>query len=343
MYLAPLNVDWFFKKVFSDKRIARSFLQDLLKVKITEITLLATDYKISNDAVLIRFDFRCKIKGQYVIIEMQQRYKPDVNKRFYLYHCVSTAVQLETLEPVIVTKQNGETYTEKNYSGIEPVTTVIWMADDTLGFKEDTVTFTTLPEAAKAFITDKELWQQPWDTILKTREKTLKIINNKTKNIDFLAENKMIYVFQANIFKNKTDTALSKWIELAEKSRNPNNTKEDFLKFKNNKIMAQVIKRLEKMTLVTEDQKVADYLEQYEGSWLVEIELKNREVAKITKRAEKAEAKVEQAEKEKAEQLSKAVAAFLGLGKDIPYISDILGVSEDAVEAIIKKNNGVRK
>ena len=63
MYLAPLNVDWFFKKVFSDKRIAKSFLQDLLGVKITEITLLATDYKLSDDAVLVRFDFRCKING----------------------------------------------------------------------------------------------------------------------------------------------------------------------------------------------------------------------------------------------------------------------------------------
>jgi hypothetical protein len=340
MYLAPLNVDWFFKKVFSDKRIAKSFLQDLLRVKITEITLLATDYKLSDDAVLVRFDFRCKIKGQYVIIEMQQRYKPDVNKRFYLYHCVSTAVQLETLEPVTVTKQNGETYTEKNYSGIEPVITVIWMADDTLGFKEDTVTFTTLPEVAKTFITDKNLWQQPLESILKTREKILKTLNNKTKNIDFFAENKLIYLFQANIFKNKIKTPLSKWIELAQKSRNPNNTKEDFLKFKNDKIMAEVMKRLEKMTLVTEDQRVADYLDQYEGSLLVEIELNKREVEKIRKRAEKAEAKAEKAEAkvEKAEaKVEKAVLAFLALGKDIPYISDILNIPIDEIKALVKK------
>ena len=115
---------------------------------------------------------------------------------------------------------------------------------------------------------------------------------------------------------------------------------QDFLKFKNDKIMAQVIKRLEKMTLVTEDQKVADYLEQYEGSWLVEIELKNREVAKITKRAEKAEAKVEEAvaevEKEKAK-VEKAVVAFLALGKDIPYIADILNIPIEEIKALVKK------
>jgi hypothetical protein len=97
--------------------------------------------------------------------------------------------------------------------------------------------------------------------------------------------------------------------------------------------MAEVMKRLEKMTLVTEDQKVADYLEQYEGSWLVEIELNKREVEKITKRAEKAEAKVEKAEAK----VEKAVLAFLALGKDIPYISDILNIPIDEIKALVKK------
>ncbi len=35
MYLAPLNHDRYFKKVFSDERIAKQFLEDFLDVSIT--------------------------------------------------------------------------------------------------------------------------------------------------------------------------------------------------------------------------------------------------------------------------------------------------------------------
>ena len=157
MFVASLNLDLFFKKVFSNKHIAKRFLEDLLGVTITEIKLLAVDNKMTDASVNVKFDFRCKIRGQYVIIEMQQRYKIDVVKRFYMYHSVSTALQLETLKPIKITKPNGETYTEKNYSGLEPVITLIWMVDDMLGFKEDFVAYTTLPEAAKGFITAIEL------------------------------------------------------------------------------------------------------------------------------------------------------------------------------------------
>ncbi len=94
MFVAPLNYDVFFKKVFSNKRIAKNFLQDFFGVKITEIKLLRTDYKITDDATIVRFDYRCKINGKYVVIEMQQKYKTDVNKRFYLSHCLGIALAL---------------------------------------------------------------------------------------------------------------------------------------------------------------------------------------------------------------------------------------------------------
>jgi hypothetical protein len=137
MFVASLNLDLFFKKVFSNKLIAKKFLEDLLGVTITEIKLLAVENKLTDAAVVVKFDFRCKIHGQYAVIEMQQHYKIDVIKRFCLYHSVSMVLQLERLKPIIVTKPNGETYTEKNYSGLKPVVTVIWMVDDTLGFEED--------------------------------------------------------------------------------------------------------------------------------------------------------------------------------------------------------------
>jgi hypothetical protein len=42
-----------------------------------------------------------------------------------------------------------------------------------------------LPERIKDFITNETLWSQPLETILTARSETLKILNNKTKNLDF--------------------------------------------------------------------------------------------------------------------------------------------------------------
>ncbi|MCP4132179.1 MAG: hypothetical protein GY754_14505, partial [bacterium] len=61
MYLAPLNYDRFFKKVFSDKEISRRFLEDFLEVKIDSIELLKEKHQLTDDASVVEFDFRCKI------------------------------------------------------------------------------------------------------------------------------------------------------------------------------------------------------------------------------------------------------------------------------------------
>ncbi len=358
MYLAPLNLDLFFKKVFSNKRIAKSFLQDLFKIKISEIILLSTEHKLSDDAVIVKFDFRCKIKGQYVIIEMQQRYKLDVNKRFYLYHCISTALQLENLQPIVITKSNGETYTEKNYGALEPVITIIWMVDDALNFKEDMIAFSTLPEATKVFIMDDSLWKQPLEGILEERKKVLKILNNTTKSLDFFQQNRLIYVFQGNIVKNKSSEPYFKWLDFAQKSRNPNNTEQDFQQYKNDKIMAEVIRRLEKSKLAPKEFEYVSDLYQYEGLLAMqEIKLQKQE-HKYQKKLEKWEARAEalqaqaeasraqveasraraeKAEKAEKERLLKAINGFLMLGKDIPYISDILDISIEETSALARQ------
>ena len=67
MFLAPLNYDRFFKKIFSDKQIAKRFLEDFLEIKIQEIEVLPVDHKLTNEASLLRFDYRCKVNGQYII------------------------------------------------------------------------------------------------------------------------------------------------------------------------------------------------------------------------------------------------------------------------------------
>ena len=300
MYVASLNIDLFFKKVFSNKRVAKNFLEDLLNVNITDIKFLSIENKLTDSSVVVKFDFRCKIHGQYVVIEMQQKYKIDIVKRFYLYQAVSTALQLETLKPVTITKPNGETYTEKNYSSIEPVITLIWMVDDMLGFDEDFIAFTTLPEEAKDFILDANLWEQPIENILAKRRKVISILENKSKGLDFFSQNRMIYVFQKNIVKNKRiDLPYYKWFDVANISRNPNNKEEDFYNYKNDKDMAEVINRIRKDKLPPDEFKYVSDLYMYD---IYMERMKQDHEEKMTRLREKAK-KLEQKVEQKAEQL----------------------------------------
>ncbi|MEY4933971.1 MAG: hypothetical protein RIS64_330, partial [Bacteroidota bacterium] len=97
-YLVSLNKDEAFKKVFGNLSIAKAFLEDLLNVRIQSIERLERDHKITDAASIVRFDFRCRIDGKDVIIEMQQDNYNYLVKRFYLYHCLNTSLQLEVIE-----------------------------------------------------------------------------------------------------------------------------------------------------------------------------------------------------------------------------------------------------
>ncbi|NJN34044.1 MAG: hypothetical protein HC817_07130 [Saprospiraceae bacterium] len=358
MFVAPLNMDFFFKKVFSNITLAQHFLEDLLGVTITAIKFLSLENKVSDDAVTVKFDFRCKINKQYVVIEMQQTYKTDVIKRFYLYHSVSTALQLETLKPITIERQNGEKYAEKNYSGLEPVLTLIWMVDDTLGFEEDLVIFSTLPEATKDFITDSELWKHPRENlsnILAERKKVLKILENDTKGLDFFVQNKIIYIFQKNIIANKRiNLPYYKWFDFAAKSKKANNTEADFENYKKDKDMAEVINRLRKDNLTTQEADFASSFLSFEIAFeqmRQENEADRQQMQKIERDIQKAERTIakerqekvkERAERIKAEQEKqllqyKMINVLLKQNATLSEIAETLGLSLEQVTELIKK------
>jgi hypothetical protein len=347
MFVASLNLDLFFKKVFSNKRVAKKFLEDLLGVEITDIKLLSVENKMTDAAVTVKFDFRCKINGQYVVIEMQQKYKVDVVKRFYLYQAVSTALQLETLKPTVVTKPSGETYTEKNYSRLEPVITLIWMVDDMLGFEDDFIAFTTLPEVAKDFILDAQLWEQPFENIVAERQRVINIIGNKTKGLDFFTQNRMIYVFQKNIVKNKRlDLPYFKWFEVAHISRNPNNTEDDFSKYKDDKDMAEVISRIRKDKLPPDEFKYVSDLYMYDIHMArmaedFKAKLARRDVsqkkrlAKLVEQQVNAEERLMQ-EKQKVEMFQlKLAKSMLQQGETLASIAETLEISVEETSKLL--------
>ena len=246
MYLSPLNYDRYFKKVFSDINIAKAFLMDFLDVEIESIEPLSETHKLTDNATNVAFDFRCKIDGQYVIIDMQQWYKTDVVKRFYVYHAANSALQLETL-PFKKLLENviEDDKRPRDYHFVAPVLTLVWMVDDTLKFTDDYVTFRMLPSTLLDFLRDKELWQNPEiSAILEKRAKVLQDVDRKTKDLDFLQKNELVFLFQKNIVANKKYEKYVKWFEFAEKTRNKDNKKKDFAMYVKDETFIEMMRRL---------------------------------------------------------------------------------------------------
>jgi hypothetical protein len=244
MYVIPLNLDDPFKRVFDAPNIAQAFIEDLLDVKITSIEKLEKDHKVTNAAALVRFDYRCKINGKYVIIEMQQGYKPDVVKRFYGYHCLSTALQLETIKETVVKDKKGNTHRTRNYVELEAVITIIWMAQDNFGLETDYIEYNLFPKGFGDFVRDPQLCELSKEDLELRRMSLIQDPESDRRKLSFLEENRLIFVFQSNIVKNKANTRYAKWFEFAEKTRNPNNQAADFDEFTHHSIFAQMIHRL---------------------------------------------------------------------------------------------------
>jgi len=262
MYLAPLNYDRYFKKVFSDIRIAKRFLEDFFDIQIDELEILPSKHKITDNSTAVEFDFRCKIKDNFIIIDMQQWFKTDIVKRFYMYHSMNTVLQLEKMPDKSIDLEANKKRDIKDYDKLIPVITLIWLADDNLNFKDDFVSFTMTSETLNEFVRNKNLWRKENVLeILTEREKCLEIIDNRTKKLDFLQKNKLIYAFQPNIVKNKKYSKYLDWFELAEKTRNKLNEKGWFNKYLKDDIFAEIIRRISTESF---DSSEWDYINNHE-------------------------------------------------------------------------------
>jgi len=240
--------------VFSDTRIAKRFLEDFFDITIDELEILHTKHKITDNATAVEFDFRCKIKGSFVIIDMQQWFKSDIVHRFYMYHSMNSVLQLEKMPDKSIKLTDEKKRDIKDYSRLIPVITLIWLTDDNLNFKEDFVSYTMTSETLNDFIRNKNLWKK--ENILEIiaeREKCLELIDNKTRKLDFLQKNKLIYAFQPNIVKNQKYSKYLDWFELAEKTRNKLNEKGWFDKYLKDDIFVEIIKRINTETFQQSD------------------------------------------------------------------------------------------
>jgi predicted transposase/invertase (TIGR01784 family) len=256
MYLAPLNYDKYFNKVFSNERIAKRFLEDFLETEVNELEMLKGKLRVTDNASLVEFDFRCKIDNSFVILDMQQWYKRDISQRFYLYHALNTGLQLEKLpsKRVLYDYSYEKNKKVKDYRALLPVLTLVWMADDSLDLKDDFVAYSMSPEIVVKFVKNKKLWHKPEIVeLLKERARLLEVLDNQTKELQFLAKNRLIFMLQKNTVKNKNKEKYVKWFEFAEKTKNTDNKKEDFQEYLDDEIFCEMMKRLSKDTLTDDD------------------------------------------------------------------------------------------
>jgi len=200
-------------------------------------------YKISVG----EFHYRCKIDDSYVTIDLQQWYKLDIPRQFHVYNTLNTKLQFEgpPKKSIFTPHKDGE---------CKPVMTIIWMADVALYHDEDYATYRLHPEVIANFLRRDSLWHQ--DTIkglMAQRGQLLAQPNSKTKDIDFLPKDSLIFIFQKNIIKNAKMAKYYRWFLFSERTKCDTNKKEDFKEFESDEIFQSIIRSIEKSALSSED------------------------------------------------------------------------------------------
>ena len=89
--------------------------------------------------------------------------------------------------------------------------------------------------------------------ILEERARVLELMDNQSKELDFLLKNRLVFMLQKNIVKNKTDTKYRKWFEFAQKTKNPDNKEEDFQEYMDDEIFREIIRKINKNELTEDD------------------------------------------------------------------------------------------
>ncbi|OQY09929.1 MAG: hypothetical protein B6I28_02025 [Fusobacteriia bacterium 4572_132] len=337
MYLAPLNYDRFFKKVFSDIEIAKMFLEDFLEEEIEDIEVLGSKHKITDDARIVEFDYRCKIKGNYIIIDMQQWFKPDISQRFYIYHSLNSALQLEKLGTKVLRieqdldNRNKKIKEIKDYRLIEPVLTLIWMVDDNLGYNENYISFSLIPHHVEKFIKDVKLWKKEnMKKLMLERDKIIEMLKNNKREVDFLGKNKLIFMLQKNIVKSEKLKKYVDWFDFAEKTKNKNNTEEDFKEYKKDKRFKEAIRRLDRSNLTSDDIK---YINTEDELWY-KIKKYETDIAEVYKKEgheEGIKEGIKEGEKKRSIEVGKNL---LNNGVNIQIISQATGLSIEEIEKL---------
>lgn len=285
---------------------------------------------------------------------MQQWYKPDVVQRFYVYHAIGSALQLEDMPKKLIPLPDGKTRSVRDYSELLPTITIIWMVHDTLGFTDDYVSFVLTPEYISEFIRDAREWNTAkCKELVSKREKLLELLTNSEKNIDFLSKNKLIYAFQKNIVANKKHRKYFDWFELAEKTLKKISEKFEFDQYEQDEILREVVRKLKKELTEEDSEGYIKTFEEYTLGVLryergiekkvmkkAQSEIEEAKVREEEAKAREEEAKVREKEAKAREEsaiarINKAVKRRHERGDTEEEIAADFGMTKDEVAAII--------
>jgi len=99
---------------------------------------------------------------------------------------------------------------------------------------------------------------------MRQRAEALRIMSNRTKHLDFLPSNRLVFAFQKNIVKNRKMEKYTRWFEFAERTKNRDNRPEDFEEFREEAPFDEMMRRLDRTTLTDDD---LAYIEKEREAW----------------------------------------------------------------------------
>jgi hypothetical protein len=240
------------------------------------------------------------------------------------------------------------------------------MVEDSLNFTNNFVSYIMLPEAVMHFIQHKEIWSNKnLVKILEEHKVVKEMIGNTTKDLDFLPQNRLIFMFQKNIIADTEKiTKYHRWFRFANKTKKDDNSKEDFDEFIEDPIFAEMMRRLTIEVLSEEEIKYitdeAEFLEKSkrleegmyevgkkEGLYLSKLIIEEKEET-IKEKEETIKEKEEtikekerafEAEKKKAEEngqkLIKLIHKLLDIGMTNSQIAEYLDVDETEIHNLL--------
>ncbi|MGE5340836.1 MAG: hypothetical protein ACM3SY_05065, partial [Candidatus Omnitrophota bacterium] len=186
-------------------------------------------------------------------------------------------------------------------------------------------------------------WRKPdFVELLKTRTSILGVLHNKRKGMPFLSMNRLIFLLQGNIVKNKPHTQYERWFTFAEKTRNDKNDEQDFEEYKNDGIFSEIIRRLNRNALKPDD---IVYIENEKKFWEEVNRLERgiyedgreegrEEGIEIGREEGIEEGKKEGIEKGREKEKNETAQNMLKKGFDIDTIMEITGLDKNKIQEI---------
>lgn len=155
-------------------------------------------------------------------------------------------------------------------------------------------------------------------TLLEERTRILEKLDNKTKNLDFIQTNRLIFAFQRNIVRHQQMKRYIRWFDLAAKTKRPDNKAEDFEAFEHDDDFNPIYQRIKKR-LIQENLKAEE--KQYitdEASKQTKIQRTiDGYVDELSSEMEMLQEKIEKSKKileEKDQALERALQALMSQG-----------------------------